>query len=184
MASLRPAPEWRIAHWMNAPAPLSVEALRGRAILVVAFQMLCPGCVSYCLPQAMRARAAFAPEELAVIGLHTVFEHHAAQGPPQALAAFLHEYRIDVPVGIDAPSEEGVPWTMRAYQMQGTPTTILIDRAGRLRLQKFGHLDDLQLGAAVQALIGERQHVAYGQDGRASEDFGAEACPLPAAASP
>jgi hypothetical protein len=155
MAALRPAPEWRIAHWLNTSTPVSVNALRGKAILAVAFQMLCPGCVSHGLPQAQRVRAAFAADDLAVIGLHTVFEHHDAQGSREALAAFLHEYRIEFPVGIDAQSGEGVPHTMRAYQMQGTPTTILIDRGGNIRLQKFGHVDDLRLGASIQMLIGE-----------------------------
>lgn len=155
MAALRPAPEWRIAQWLNTPSPLSVKSLQGKVILAVAFQMLCPGCVSHGLPQALRARASFGGDDLAAIGLHTVFEHHEAQGAPQALTAFLHEYRIDFPVGIDVQSGAGVPETMRAYQMQGTPTTILIDRAGKLRLQKFGHLDDLRLGAAIQSLISE-----------------------------
>ncbi len=181
MAELRPAPDWRIAQWLNAQAPLSVEALRGRVILAVAFQMLCPGCVSQGLPQAMRARAAFAPQDLAVIGLHTVFEHHEAQGTPQALAAFLHEYRIDFPVGIDAQAE-GLPQTMRAYQMQGTPTTILIDRAGGLRLQKFGHLDDLRLGASIQALIGERDLAPRAVDVAAAEGCDMAGCPAPEAA--
>ena len=36
--------------------------------------MLCPACVSHGLPQAARLRETFAPEDLAVIGLHTVFE--------------------------------------------------------------------------------------------------------------
>ena len=85
--------------------------------------MLCPGCVSHGLPQAQRARDAFSPKDLAVVGLHTVFEHHEAQGSRAALAAFLHEYRIDFPVGIDA-QDERLPQTMRAYQMQGTPTTV------------------------------------------------------------
>jgi hypothetical protein len=155
MSANRLAPDWRIAHWLNVSAPLSVEALRGKVILAVAFQMLCPGCVSHGLPQAQRARAIFDQRDLAVVGLHTVFEHHEAQGSPQALSAFLHEYRIDFPVGIDARSDDGVPQTMRAYQMRGTPTTILIDRMGKLRMQTFGHLDDMRLGAAVQALIGE-----------------------------
>ncbi len=179
MAGIRLAPDWRIAHWLNTQAPLSVEALRGRVILAVAFQMLCPGCVSQGLPQAMRARAAFAPQDLAVIGLHTVFEHHEAQGTSQALAAFLHEYRIDFPVGIDAQSREGLPETMRDYQMQGTPTTILIDRAGNLRLQKFGHLDDLRLGASIQALIGERDVTTPALGGAAAGSCDDAGCPVP-----
>lgn len=148
------APEWRIAEWLNTPAPLSLAAMRGKVILAIAFQMLCPGCVSHGLPQAQRARAAFSPGDLAVVGLHTVFEHHAAQGGREPLAAFLHEYRIGFPVGIDVQTD-ALPQTMAEYRMQGTPTTLLIDRTGALRLQHFGHLDDLRLGAAIQALIGE-----------------------------
>lgn len=154
MAEPRPAPDWQIAHWLNAPAPLA--QLRGRVVLAVAFQMLCPGCVSHGLPQAIRARGAFPEIDLAVIGLHTVFEHHEAQGTRIALAAFLHEYRIPFPVGIDAQDPGGAgPATMRAYGMQGTPTTLLIDQRGYLRLHKFGHLDDMRLGAAIATLIGD-----------------------------
>jgi hypothetical protein len=156
MAVPRPAPEWHVAQWLNAPAPVALADLRGRVVLAVAFQMLCPGCVAHALPQAVRAREAFAAADLAVIGLHTVFEHHEAQGTAAALAAFLHEYRIGFPVGIDAPDPEGsIPRTMRLYRMQGTPTTLLVDRQGRLRLAEFGHLDDMRLGALIATLIAE-----------------------------
>jgi hypothetical protein len=158
MTALHPAPDWQIAEWLNAPATLSLAGLKGRVVMAVAFQMLCPGCVSHGLPQAGRVRAAFGEDEVAVIGLHTVFEHREAQGSKEALAAFLHEYRIKFPVGIDAPSPDGgVPETMRAYNLQGTPTTILIDREGRLRLSKFGHVEDLLLGASIATLLAEEK---------------------------
>ena len=57
----------------------------------------------------MRVRQTFSPDDVAVIGLHTVFEHHGAQGTREALAAFLHEYKIAFPVAIDAPSSGGGP---------------------------------------------------------------------------
>lgn len=156
MANIRPAPEFCVAEWLNADEPQTLSRLKGRVAMAIAFQMLCPGCVSHGLPQAQRVRAAFSKADVAVIGLHTVFEHHEAQGSKEALAAFLHEYRIDFPVGIDAQSKGGgLPQTMRAYNMQGTPTTILIDRDGRLRLQKFGHIEDLLLGASIATLLGE-----------------------------
>jgi hypothetical protein len=44
---------------------------------------------------------------------------------------------------------------MQTYQMQGTPTTILIDRAGNLRKQKFGRDDDMLIGAEIMALVSE-----------------------------
>ena len=150
------APELQTTDWLNTDNPITLEALRGKIVLIEAFQMLCPGCVSRALPQAMRVRQTFSPDEVAVIGLHTVFEHHAAQGTREALAAFLHEYRIAFPVGIDAPSVgAGPPKTMTRYAMQGTPTMILIDREGHLRKQKFGGEEDLALGAEIMSLLRE-----------------------------
>ena len=121
-----------------------------------AFQMLCPGCVQHGLPQAQRIHALFDPGEVAVVGLHTVFEHHAAM-TPVSLRAFLHEYRIAFPVGVDAPGKHGpVPQTMQAYRLRGTPSLLLIDREGRLRRHGFGAEEDLAVGAAIAALLAER----------------------------
>ena len=159
MPTASPTPEWRTTKWFNSSTPLSLSALRGKVVFVTAFQMLCPGCVSQGLPQAQRLREAFHAGDLAVIGLHTVFEHHEAM-TPTSLVVFLHEYRIGFPVGIDEPSGSGpMPHTMRAYEMRGTPTTLLFDREGQLRTHVFGHIPDLRLGAEVAALIGERSPV-------------------------
>jgi hypothetical protein len=125
-------------------------------VLLEAFQMLCPGCVSHALPQARRIAEHFTAHGVSVIGLHSVFEHHDAQGSREALAAFLHEYRIGFPVAMDAPARgDGIPQTMAAYAMQGTPTSVLIDRTGRIRRQSFGPVPDLVLGAAIGALLNE-----------------------------
>ncbi|MDH5540334.1 MAG: TlpA family protein disulfide reductase, partial [Rhizobacter sp.] len=106
---------------------------------------------------AQRMRATFSPQDVAVIGLHTVFEHHAAMAVV-SLRAFVHENRIVFPVGVDAPAadpNDPIPVTMRAYGMQGTPSLVLIDRAGGLRRHAFGVEDDLLLGAAIATLIAE-----------------------------
>ena len=150
----RPAPPWSVARWFNSDA-LALADLRGRPVYLHAFQMLCPGCVQHAIPQSLKVADAFAGSDLAIVGLHTVFEHHAVTGP-DALAAYLHENRIRYPVAVDAhvPGDP-IPATMRAYAMQGTPTAVLIDRAGRLRLQHFGGLDDLRLGAQLGTLLAE-----------------------------
>ncbi len=155
---LRPAPAWRTTAWLNTPQPLSLERLRGKVVLLHAFQMLCPGCVARGIPQAQRVAEVFAGEPLVVVGLHTVFEHHEAM-KLESLRAFLHEYRVKFPVGVDAPGEDGdpIPQTMSAYAMRGTPTTVLIDAQGRLRRQLFGVHDDLLIGAELQTLLLEAQ---------------------------
>ena len=154
MATIDAAPEWRTTEWFNTPDPLSLAALRGRIVMLTAFQMLCPGCVTNSLPQAQRVTATFKSSDVAVIGLHSVFEHHDAMGP-NALRVFLHEYKIGFPVGVDEPDGTNSPLTMRTYGFQGTPTTILFDRDGQLRRHVFGHIPDLQLGAELMALICE-----------------------------
>lgn len=156
MPGLRPAPEFDVVEWLGAPAPITLAGLHGRVVVIEAFQMLCPGCVQVGLPQAARIRETFAHDDVVVLGLHTVFEHHEAQGTRLALEAFLHEYRYAFPVGMDRPGESGgIPRTMAAYAMQGTPTLVLVDRQGRLRRRMFGHIKDLRLGAEIEALIGE-----------------------------
>ena len=123
-------------------------------MVACAFQMLCPGCVSHAIPQLKAVHELFAPLGAVVVGLHTVFEHHDAM-TTTALRAFLHEYRVRGPVGVDAPADDGgpIPQTMAAYRMQGTPTLLLIDRLGQLRRQMFGHVPDLQLGAEIMQLL-------------------------------
>ncbi|NNC21154.1 redoxin domain-containing protein [Corallococcus exiguus] len=186
----RPAPAWRTTDWLNTPEPLTLERLRGKVILLHAFQMLCPGCVARGIPQAQRVAELFAGAPLVVVGLHTVFEHHEAM-KLESLRAFLHEYRVRFPVGVDAPGEGGdlIPRTMRAYAMQGTPTTVLIDAQGRLRRQVFGMHDDLQLGAELQTLLLEVQggpasgvhRPATRESSAVCDDSG---CAVPSAATP
>jgi len=155
-ASVQPgdvAPPWRVEGWLNAPQPPTLEALRGRVVVLHAFQMLCPGCVAHGLPQARALHATFAGEGVAVVGLHTVFEHHDAMRPV-SLAAFVHEYRIDFPVGIDAHDGAGpLPLTMQAYGMRGTPTLVVIGPDGRVRLHAFGRVEDLVVGALSGRLL-------------------------------
>lgn len=147
------APQWDVSQWLNTAKPLSLGALRGKVIVLEAFQMLCPGCVAHGLPQAIRVHQTFDSSRVAVIGLHTVFEHHQVM-TKDALEVFLHEYRIPFPVGIDTPGEpNGLPLTMAKYAMQGTPTLVLIDSLGRLRLQHLGTITDLQLGAEISRLL-------------------------------
>ncbi|MFC7941670.1 hypothetical protein ACFUPZ_00270 [Microbacterium oxydans] len=78
-----------VSEWVNS-APVSPESLHGRVVVVEAFQMLCPGCVSHGLPLAQRLHGMFDRSELVVLGLHTVFEHHEVMGR-EALEVFLSE---------------------------------------------------------------------------------------------
>ncbi len=154
---LMPAPELVVEKWLNTNDDISLESLKGNVIAVYAFQMLCPGCVENSIPQARKANAIFKDMGVKVLGLHTVFEHHMAM-TEISLKAFLHEYKINFPVGIDMPSNDNnnpIPKTMSLYGMGGTPTLLLIDKLGNLRKHKMGHEDDLVLGAELMNLVNE-----------------------------
>lgn len=135
------APELAVVRWFNTLGPIALASLKGKVVLLHAFQMLCPGCEAHGTPQAERAHRMFRNTDLIVVGLHTVFEHHAAM-TPVSLEALIHEYRLTFPIGVDQPGE-GTPIsvTMQRYQMQGTPTSILIGRDGHIRHQSFRQED-------------------------------------------
>lgn len=151
------APQWEISEWLNHD-PMTLMDLRGRVVVLHAFQMLCPGCVTHGVPQAQKIHEAF--PDVAVVGLHTVFEHHDAM-QPLSLRAFLHEFRVRFPVAVDEPGRDGpIPVTMRSFGMRGTPTLILIDREGRIRHHAFGRVDDMLVGSAVATLSSEARRAA------------------------
>ena len=154
------APEWLVQSWFNTDQPLLLSGLRGRVVALCAFQALCKDSSSFAVPQALRIFSTFEPKDVAVIGLHATFEHHAAI-TPAVIKAFLHEYRIKFPVGLDLPNPEGpIPQTMESYRMRGTPSLVLIDRHGFIRKHSFGPVDDLRLGAEIGALTQETLAIA------------------------
>lgn len=146
------APELMVKSWYNTDRPLALSALRGRVVVLCAFQALCPESVAFGVPQARRIHETFEPNDVAVIGLHATFEHHAAI-TEAVIEAFIQEYRLKFPVAVDAPGDAGpIPQTMERYKMRGTPSFVLIDRAGVIRKHAFGAVDDLRIGAEIGAL--------------------------------
>lgn len=149
-----PAPPLEVSEWLNTEGALALADLVGKVVVLHAFQMLCPACVQLAMPQMQKLQAMFDGSEVAIVGLHTVFEHHEAM-TPVALKAFVHENRLTFPIGIDRHDGDAIPLTMRAYGFEGTPSVVLIDRQGRMRFQGFGHQPDLALGVLIGSLVAE-----------------------------
>ncbi|HWL48143.1 MAG TPA: TlpA family protein disulfide reductase, partial [Sphingomonadaceae bacterium] len=66
------------------------------------------------------------------------------------------EYRLGFPIAVDRPDGQGLPHTMAAYGLEGTPSLVLIDRQGRIRKQSLGAQDDMAVGAEIGLLLGEK----------------------------
>ena len=175
-----PAPELAVSEWFNTPAPLTLSGLYGRPIFLHSFQLLCPGCVSEALPQVKRIERAFGSTDLQVIGIHTVFEHHAAM-TPVTLRAFLHEYRISSPVAVDLVDETSdIPVTMQRFGMRGTPSSVLIGRDGTILSHVFGVEDDLVLGARIAMALSAAAPIAP-ESPRTDDGCADGRCDIPAA---
>lgn len=147
------APNLEIQEWLNINKEISLDSLKGKVVIIHAFQMLCPGCVQHSIPQSKRLYEKFKNEDVVVLGLHTVFEHKEVM-TAEALKVFIHEYKILFPVGIDLPLVDDFrPATMKKYDMQGTPTLIIIDHEGKLRMKAFGFVEDLDVGLLIGKLL-------------------------------
>ncbi len=65
MTNIHPvAPELQVSQWLNTLRSITLAELRGRVVVLHAFQMLCPGCVSHGLPQAAAIHELFRQQML------------------------------------------------------------------------------------------------------------------------
>jgi len=67
------APELMVQTWFNTDRPLRLSDLRGRVVVLAAFQVMCPKSIAGGVPQAQRIYQTFQPADVAVIGLHATF---------------------------------------------------------------------------------------------------------------
>lgn len=149
-----PLLELEVSQWLNHEG-LTPQDLRGKVVLIEVFQMLCPGCVNHSIPQAVKIHRKIDDSQLQVIGLHSVFEHHDVM-TPEALKVFLSEFGVAFPVAVDKPRKgQPIPTTMKKYRLEGTPSTMLVDRKGRIRQVEFGQMDDFVLGLLIGSLLSE-----------------------------
>ena len=109
-----------------------------------------PGVLNHPLPQAMRVQRMYSNEDLVVVGLHTVFKHHDVTAADAWRRSWLNSaIRSRSASTATTIWQIESPTTMHAYALQGTPSTVLIDRAGRIRSSSLGAIDDLTLGTTM-----------------------------------
>ena len=133
--------------WFNTRGgtPLSLQALRGRVVLVDFWTYSCINCIRT-LPYLNAWNARYASKGLTIVGVHTPefpFEHSAAN-----VAQAISQNGIHYPVVQDNNYS-----TWNAYNNEYWPAEYLIDPQGRIRLADFGEGEYAAKERAIRSLL-------------------------------
>jgi cytochrome c biogenesis protein CcdA/thiol-disulfide isomerase/thioredoxin len=131
--------------WINT-APLSLQRLRGKVVLIDFWTYSCINCLRT-LPHLEAWYAAYHPRGFEIVGVHTpefAFEHVTSN-----VRAAVERLGIRYPVMQDNRYR-----TWDAYSNQYWPAEYLIDRQGRVRYTSFGEGDYDKTEAAIRQLLG------------------------------
>lgn len=133
--------------WINTPAALTRDNLRGKVVLVEFWTYSCINCLRT-LPYVRAWEQKYGASGLVVIGVHTPefgFEQQTAN--VQRAARHL---RIDYPVALD--SKRAI-W--RAFNNRAWPALYFVDARGRIRHRQVGEGGYEEAERLIQQLLNE-----------------------------
>ncbi len=120
----------------------SFAALRGQVVLVRFWATQCAPCVA-AMPGLVALHRALQPRGLQTLAVAMQYD------PPAAVSQFAQDRGLPFGVVIDNTGA-----LARGFgDVQATPTTVLLDRAGRVRWQFEGKADTTRLRAQLEALL-------------------------------
>jgi thiol-disulfide isomerase/thioredoxin len=116
---------------------------RGQVVLVNYWASWCEPCWEE-TPGLIRLSKELGPQGLAVVGVAV------DEGGTAKVKKFVEEFRVPYPVALPEPGSQ------MAYGMAGVPTTILVDRKGRVAKTYSGAIRQADFKADVVTLLAER----------------------------
>jgi cytochrome c biogenesis protein CcdA/thiol-disulfide isomerase/thioredoxin len=137
--------------WINS-APLTLQQLRGKVVLIDFWTYSCINCLRT-LPHLKAWYAAYHSKGLVIVGVHTpefAFEHVTSN-----VRAAVKRLGVTWPVVQDNRYQ-----TWDNYTNQYWPAEYLIDRAGRVRHTHFGEGEYGQTETLIRTLLGARGSAA------------------------
>jgi cytochrome c biogenesis protein CcdA/thiol-disulfide isomerase/thioredoxin len=141
--------------WINS-APLTIEGLRGKVVLVDFWTYSCINCLRT-LPYLRAWSEKYKDAGLVVLGVHA--PEFAFEKRPVNVRRATKDLGIDFPVAID---NDFAIW--RGFDNQAWPAFYFIDAEGRIRHHQFGENRYDKLERIIQQLLAEagRSHVPSG----------------------
>jgi thiol-disulfide isomerase/thioredoxin len=126
----KPVPPWHLTDWINS-APLTVEGLRGKVVLVRWWTApQCPHCAATA-PSLNDFHKRYAGRGLVVVGAY----HHKAKEPlrPGHVKEAAERFGFEFPVAIDHDWKTVKAWWLDSGDRRFTSVSFLIDRKGVVR---------------------------------------------------
>lgn len=136
-----PAPDFTLKD--TAGGTVSLSQYRGRVILLDFWQTWCVPCVE-AIPRLTSLQEKYRAQGLVILG---ITDRLNAEGLA-TLRRFAAEYRINYPLLID---ERGT--TTARYSILGYPHTYLIDRGGRVTLDRHGAISGEELEREIEEAL-------------------------------
>ncbi len=143
------APAFAPGQWLNTSQPLSLNALRGKVLLVDFWEYSCINCIRT-LPYLREWHHRYAPQGLVIVGVHSPEFRFGRER--QQIEAAIEEFDIPYPVLMDDQLKN---WD--AYATRFWPTKYLIDQRGYIRYEHHGEGSYGVTEQAIQALLREER---------------------------
>jgi cytochrome c biogenesis protein CcmG/thiol:disulfide interchange protein DsbE len=119
---------------------------RGQVVLINYWASWCAPCWEE-TPALVRLSHELGPSGLAVVGV--AMDEGNADHIDAEVRRFVHALNVDYPIALP------VPLSQMTYGMDGLPTTILVDRQGRVAKVYAGAIQERELKADIKALLAE-----------------------------
>jgi thiol-disulfide isomerase/thioredoxin len=150
----KPAPPLSVTVFLGAKPP-TLASLRGRPVLLFFWAHWCGDCKAD-VPVIARIRQEFAGRGLAVIGPTQLYGYVAggADAGPAEERAYIEQVREHYYDSLDGMPIPLSAENLRVYGASTTPTLVLIDRTGIVRLYHPGSMTFEELAGAVRKVAG------------------------------
>jgi len=151
----KPAPALEVTRWLGHK-PLPLAQLKGKPLLLFFWAHWCSDCKNL-LPDLVRLAAEFGPQGLLIIGptQHYGYVAGGAEAPREQETAYIDSVRKEF---YSSLANMAVPLSEENFKNYGStssPTLVLVDRKGIVRLYHPGAMSYRDLAAGVQSILGD-----------------------------